>query len=189
MTHYKVLHVLTLCCVMLLLGCSKTKTTPKGPIGYFDLRSYLPADVAGRAPADSVAQEYTQQIDVGRCSSQAKVLAHWRAFKDGKHAYLLSASFEVLEAAQDVEISVGKPHSIEVKISVDEQGNKTSVGDVPSVNFNKASGGDLPGNHGGRDAVVETFEFRIDIDKSDGCSRCFSSVRKTIYATGELISD
>lgn len=100
MTHDKVLHALALCCVMLLFGCGKT--TPKGPIGSFDLRAHLPADVVARAPADASAQEYTKQVNVGEPAS--KVLIRWRAFKDGQNAYLLSAAFEVLEVAQGVEL-------------------------------------------------------------------------------------
>jgi hypothetical protein len=72
-------------------------------------RSHLPGVVVARAPADASAQEYTKQVDVGEPAS--KVLIRWRAFKDGQNAYLLSASFEVLEAAKGVEVkaSVGTP--------------------------------------------------------------------------------
>lgn len=192
MARCNIMHVLTISCIMLLLGCNgchKTKTTPKGPIGYFDLRPYLPADVAARAPADKVAQEYTQQINIGHCGLQPKIIAHWRTFKDGQNTYLLSASFEVLEAAQGVEISVGIAYAFAVKIHIDEQGSKTSTGNVPLVKFNKASGGDLPGNQGSGDATVETFEFKIDVDQLDGLSRHFCSVAATIHATGELTSN
>ncbi|HEX8285984.1 MAG TPA: hypothetical protein VF588_21680 [Pyrinomonadaceae bacterium] len=108
MIRDRVLHVFMLCCVVLMLGCGKT--TPKGAIGHFDLRSHLPADVVARAPADAGAQEYTKQVNVG--DPAAKVLIRWRAFKDGQNAYILSTSFEVLEAANGVELKpsvVGSP--------------------------------------------------------------------------------
>lgn len=107
MTRDKVLYVVMLCCVMVLFGCGKT--TPKGSIGQFDLRSHLPADVVARAPADAGAHEYTKQVNVGEPA--AKVQIRWRAFKDGQSAYILSASFEVLEEASGVELkpSVGTP--------------------------------------------------------------------------------
>jgi hypothetical protein len=110
MAHHKVLQMSVLCCSILLFACGRTSpTTPKGPIGNFDLRSHLPADVKVRAPADASAPEYKAQVDVGEPA--AKVLIRWRVFKDGQSAYLLSASFDVLEEAKGVELktSVGAP--------------------------------------------------------------------------------
>lgn len=100
MTYGKVLYLLTLCCIMFSFGCGKT--TPKGVINRTDFRSNLKADVLSRAPADSVAQEHSKQVDVGEPA--AKVLIRWRTFKDGESSYILSASVEVLEAASGVEL-------------------------------------------------------------------------------------
>jgi hypothetical protein len=110
MAHHKVLQMPVLCCSILLFACGSTSpTAPKGPIGNFDLRSYLPADVKARAPADASAPEYKAQVDVGEPA--AKVLIRWRVFKDGQSAYVISASFDVLEEAKGVELktSVGEP--------------------------------------------------------------------------------
>ncbi|HZG53526.1 MAG TPA: hypothetical protein VEZ40_15445 [Pyrinomonadaceae bacterium] len=104
MGHRKALPIHVVCYAILLCGCMSpnSPTTPKGLIGNFDLRPHLPADVQARAPKDDNATEYRAQVDVGEPA--AKVLIRWRVFKDGQNAYILSASFELLEAVKGVEL-------------------------------------------------------------------------------------
>ena len=98
-----------ICLVLFLLSGCGSKTTPVGTLDTIDLRHYLPADVASRAPSDSEAQQHQTEVRVGEPS--ARVLIRWCSFNDSQNAYLLSASFEVVESAPGVELSasVGRP--------------------------------------------------------------------------------
>jgi uncharacterized membrane protein len=108
MIYHSILRMLVLCCSLLLVACG-SPTTPSGSIGTFNLRSSLPADVQARAPTDASAAEYQAEVTVGEPA--AKVLIRWRVFQDGPNMYILATSFEVLEAAQGLELkaSVGAP--------------------------------------------------------------------------------
>lgn len=147
MAQGKVLTILALCGTILFFGCG-SKTTPKGPIANFDLRSHLPANVIGRAPSDANATEYKAQLDVGEPA--AKVQIRWRAFRDGQSAYILSTSFDVLEPANGVELkgTVDAPFNMGTR-------DAAVAAHIVKVNWNSSSGS---GTKSG--TIVATGEWR-----------------------------
>lgn len=94
--------------VMLTLsGCSESvkQTTPVGPIGgTADFPRH--ATIANQDMPEDRIQEYKAEITLDDDSDNppARVMLHWNVFLDAPSRYLVSYSWEVLEAAPGVEI-------------------------------------------------------------------------------------
>ena len=93
-----------------LLSCGSRETTPRGVILQKDLRAFLPAEVATKAPPEEDAEQH--QAEIRRLSDgNAIVLITWTTFKNGQSSYLLSIDFLVTQpaAGTKIQVSVSDP--------------------------------------------------------------------------------
>lgn len=94
-------YALLLCLLVLLAACGSDGPTAPGLLVTRDLRDYLPEGVA--APADADTQRYQQEVEV----SNARVRIEWTAFTNGDDAYILSATFTLVETQSGMTINAG----------------------------------------------------------------------------------
>lgn len=88
-------------------GCSKSPTTPAGPLGEIDLRAQLPSGVS--PPAALVTHKAKTTVCVGDASHPgAEIEITWKTFEAGANAYVTWASFEVTAPAQALTVTLAK---------------------------------------------------------------------------------
>lgn len=89
--------------IVFISGCGG-RETPQGPLGAeIDMSSSLPAGI--RAPDEKNLRNHQKDFSPG--DSKARVRIAWQSFEQRGGQYIHSVKFEVVEAADGVEIRAG----------------------------------------------------------------------------------
>lgn len=92
---------------LLLLGCTKTKTTPPGPLGDVDFTDKLPKGMT--APPESAQKVYeaTQKTCKDAQGKEIELHVKWWVFEQGPSAHITKAHVDLVHADDGFEVKMG----------------------------------------------------------------------------------
>lgn len=94
-----------------LVACSRSETTPAGPIDSADLTKQLPAGTT--APAELDARDGTMTAcPGGKGDTPAHFHAHWKTFKSNGAQYIASYAVDLLTAVPGLVVKVDAPATV-----------------------------------------------------------------------------